>query len=471
MTMPAPSPEPPARERAGPVVVVGDGHLARTVCAGLTARGRSVAHLTRPDDAGLRAAMGEDCSGVAVLHHDDHAALRWTLVAAHVDPKVPLVSSVFDATVAGELRRMLEHTSVSTPGNLVSPSLAGPCVGPGVLAASAGRVDDAGRWRADRRLGGVVVRRDGDGLVTQEWAPTPRERWAALLGRLSGQLRPHDPGSRILLAGLVGLLAVLLADFAYLVLRLHHGAALSFFDAARVVATVGPAAAPEEDRVYLVGQSLAILVTVVLTAAFTAGLVERLLGHRLVGLVGRRTVPRRGHVVVVGLGQVGLRLCQELRGLGLPVVAVERRADAPSVRIARRQRIPVVVADGQDRAVLERLALRRARALAAVGSDDLDNVAVAVAAHAVAPGVRVVLRAGQHEAVSETRSLLPLGTTRDVTAAAGAWVVATLDGQDPRGVVATAGSTWLDLHGSGYVRWPAPEPARCGHETAVPADG
>ena len=58
-----------------------------------------------------------------------------------------------------------------------------------------------------------------------------------------------------------------------------------------------------------------------------------------------------------------------------------------------------------------------------MGSDDLDNVAVAVTANAVAPATRVVLRAGEHEAIAETRSLLPLGTTRDVTALGATYVV------------------------------------------------
>jgi Trk K+ transport system NAD-binding subunit len=74
----------------------------------------------------------------------------------------------------------------------------------------------------------------------------------------------------------------------------------------------------------------------------------------------------------------------------------------------------VVVEHGVDRAVLERLGLRRAVALAAVGSDEFDNIAVAIAANAVSADTRVVLRAGEQEAIAETRSLLPLGVTRDV---------------------------------------------------------
>jgi len=58
--------------------------------------------------------------------------------------------------------------------------------------------------------------------------------------------------------------------------------------------------------------------TLVWTAIFTAGLVDRLLEPRLLGLYGRRKAPRSGHVIVVGMGQVGVRLCAEIRRLGIP---------------------------------------------------------------------------------------------------------------------------------------------------------
>ncbi|MFG2029332.1 NAD-binding protein [Streptomyces sp. NPDC048825] len=46
-----------------------------------------------------------------------------------------------------------------------------------------------------------------------------------------------------------------------------------------------------------------------------------------------------------------------------------------------------------DRFVLRKLGLDAAQAMAAVAPDDLDNIAVAVAARAVAPDLRVVIRA------------------------------------------------------------------------------
>ena len=144
-----------------------------------------------------------------------------------------------------------------------------------------------------------------------------------------------------MLTGMVGMLAALLGDMTWL-LATGDPPDEALFDAARVVAAVGPAATPAHSTAYPVLASAVMLLTIVFSAMFTAGIVERMLGPKLVGLIGPRTVPRSGHVIVVGIGQVGLRLCGELRRLGIPVVGVERDSNAPNVRLARSLGIPVL---------------------------------------------------------------------------------------------------------------------------------
>jgi hypothetical protein len=182
----------------------------------------------------------------------------------------------------------------------------------------------------------------------------------------------------LLLIGLLGLGGILLADWCWLVLAENHGIVKSFLEAARVVATVGPAPT-EAAGSYGVAAAIAMLVTIVLTALFTAGLVDRLLEPRLLALVGSRTAARKEHVVVIGMGQVGVRLCAHLKTLHVPVVGVERDRRAPYLPLARQLGIPVIIGSGTQRRLLETLRLDRSLALAAVGSDDLDNIAVAVA--------------------------------------------------------------------------------------------
>ncbi|MFE8012314.1 NAD-binding protein [Streptomyces antibioticus] len=181
--------------------------------------------------------------------------------------------------------------------------------------------------------------------------------------------------------------------------------------------------------------------------------------------------PHDRHVIVVGMGQVGMRLCVELQRLGIPVAGVERNPQATSAILARSLGIPVMNGDGGDRRVLEQLRLRQARALAAVGSDDLDNIAVAIAAHGVAPQTRVVIRAGEHEAIAETRSLLPLGAVRDVTSLAAAYVVARLLRERVTGVVAHRDDVYVQAPKGTFDKRVVSGGERCRHPPRLVSSG
>ncbi|MFI0714596.1 NAD-binding protein [Streptomyces inhibens] len=477
----------PTTDSAG-IVVIGGTTLARRVCASLGESGHPVDHLAAPDDQELRRALAVQPAGVAVLVGDDLSALRYALAVRHVCDTVRIVVTVFDRTVAQQLQSLLRRCVTVSPADLLAPTLAGLCVDPDALAVwNDGRGAVAVRHEAEsheaepheERLSQEERLPQGEGLphgerlVETAWRASPAARRRAVLGRLRGQLQPHDADARLLLIGLLGIVAVLALDWLWLVSVFHKPVSTAFLEAARVVAGVGPAVPHDGHPGYEVVSGVAMLVTVGFTALLTAGIVDRLIGPRLVGVLGPRVLPRSGHVIVVGLGQVGLRLCQTLRQLGVPVVGVEREPAAPNLRLARSMGIPVVLAHGEDRAVLARLGLGRARALAAVGSHELDNIAVAVAAHGVAPDIRVVLRAGEDEAIAETRSLLPLGLTRDITRTSAAYVTAHLTahltagpagaGALPRRVVADADRDYVDLPGRGLVGWPVPAGDDCGH--------
>jgi hypothetical protein len=264
-----------------------------------------------------------------------------------------------------------------------------------------------------------------------------------------------------MLTGLAGLLAVLLSDWAWLVALHHRPPVEALFEATRTVSTVGPVSVHGAGVAYPAFAIVAMLVTMVFTAVFTAGMIDRLLAPRSVGIVGPRALPRAGHVVVVGLGQVGLRLCTRLQALGIGVIAVERDPAAPNLRLARAMGLPVVVADAKDRFVLRRLGLHKAQAMAAVASDDLDNIAVSVAALAVAPELRVVMRAGDHEAIAETRSLFRIGIVHDLGSLSAAYTTASLTGLGPRGVLAHDGGLLVERGDGRFTPWPHPN--RCDH--------
>nr|WP_271208996.1 NAD(P)-binding protein [Rhodococcus wratislaviensis]GLK33429.1 hypothetical protein GCM10017611_02710 [Rhodococcus wratislaviensis] len=444
-------------------LVIGETTVARRVCASLRERHFRVRHLIAPDDDELRAALAEEPRAVAVLVRDDVVTLRYALAAAHISATTPQVVTIFDRTVANHLSALLPQCDVTSPADLAAPSLAGPCLDEDLASAR----HDRARMLAVRLV---------DGRPDRTLVDAPRQsRWRRTLTGATGVLRSHDFGTRMLLGGLAGLHAVLLTDWVWLVVGKHVPPLEAFHEAVRVVTTVGPGADAHGSPAYAIFASLAMLFTVVFTAMFTAGVVDRLLGPRRVALVGRRVLPRSEHVIVVGLGQVGLRLCRELQALGVPVVGVERNPEAKNLRLVRAMHIPTVVGHGGDRELLERLGVGRARALAAVGSNDLDNIAVSVAAQAVSPGLRLVLRAGEQEATAETRSLLRLGSIRDVTSLSATYVVARLIGLPAHGVVADGHQLFLEVTATDsaepeFIELPVSPRISCRHVISAGSD-
>jgi len=84
------------------------------------------------------------------------------------------------------------------------------------------------------------------------------------------------------------------------------------------------------------------------------------------------------------------------------------------VKRAKEYGIPIVLGRGGSRFLLRRLSLGRARALAAVTSDEVENISVVVAAIGMREDLRTLLRAGRGDVINETSALFKIGVVRDV---------------------------------------------------------
>jgi len=401
------------------ILLVGYDELTEVTERALNAAGAEVTHLRNPNDRALRKALIPEIDSVVVLSKDDHVSLRLALIIENARPGVPLVVTVFGRIVASQLERAVRNVRVVSMADIVVPSLAGPCYDQRLLSVS----------RRPEGLAGVEVGEDGPELVPIE--PYRARRGQRLVANLSSLLSPFETSARILMAGLLGFLLVLLLDLAVLAIALEESLIGAFYSATKTIVTVGPNPLIDDAAGWLkVFSALAMLAGLAFTAIFTAGVVDRLLGRRLIALTGRRSMPRRDHVVVVGLGQVGLRLCLLLRELGVPVLAVEVDPESYQVNRAKDYGIPVVVGRGGSRFLLKRLHLARARALAAVTSDEVENISIVVAALGMREDLRTLLRAGRGEVVNETRALFAIGVVRDAYRIGGTLLAAAALGSD-----------------------------------------
>jgi hypothetical protein len=85
-----------------------------------------------------------------------------------------------------------------------------------------------------------------------------------------------------------------------------------------------------------------------------------------------------------------------------------------------------------------------------VTDDDLENVSIAMAALAVRPDLRVVLRVGDGRLANETRSLFRVGIVRDVHRIAAALIAARATGSSASHVICREDAAHL-VHEDGRV--------------------
>jgi TrkA family protein len=421
------------------VLVIGEGPLADAAVRALEATGAAVRRLDEPDDRDIRGALDDRVDRVIVISRFDHVSLRRALVVAHVRPGIPTLVTVFDRDVTRHLQDTVDDVRVLSMADIVTPAFAGPCLDPRLMSLVDGPSGAAG-----------IGPRDGQpARAPPRWAvPGPGRR---LLANLEALARPFDSSARILIYGLLGFLAVLVAETLLTMFAERFPFVDAFYSVAKVTVTVGPS--PAADRAqdwFKLVSSVAMLLTLGFAAVLTAGLVNRLLDPRLTGIVGPSAVPRRDHVLVVGLGQVGFRLCEMFRDLGVPVLAIEQNPEAKNVARAKDQRLPVVIGSGASERLLRRLSMRRARALAAVTSDEVENIAIAVAARGIRDDLNIALRAGDGDATSETESLFRIGVVRDVYRIAGTALAAAVLGHEVEGAFPFEGTLYL-VDGSGAI--------------------
>jgi voltage-gated potassium channel len=113
------------------------------------------------------------------------------------------------------------------------------------------------------------------------------------------------------------------------------------------------------------------------------------------------------HVIVCGHGHVGQHVCAELLAGGVPVVAVDR--DAEALALARDTGAHAVLGDASTDEILLRARIDRARALIAVAGTDPDNVLITMTARLLQPALSIVAR---WEDVATIPKLLKAGATR-----------------------------------------------------------
>jgi Trk K+ transport system NAD-binding subunit len=385
-------------------------------------------HLSEPlFDAGIAGA-----SAVVCAENTDLRTLETVLQIRDLRPEVHVVADLDNPSVAHALEGVLSSVGVLDVAALFAPAVVETCVGrrareivlgetsfvaAEVLAPREGTLrelygslapigvvtesDDEliacpGRdQRVSARdrvtLLGTRAELDAAGLVHQESTPSGTAAMAASARSLLKRQRSAIAGIidrplRIaLLLGLVLLListVVLHAAYHEPLGRTHLSVLDSVYFTVETVATVGFgdfSFAAQPTGMVAFGIFL-IVAGVTLTTTMFALLTNALVSRRLAQSLGHGRIPgMRGHVVLVGLGSVGMKVLEGLLAAGAEVVVIERMENNPYLTEARALEAPLVIGDATLARTLDSVNLSEAAAVAILTSDDLTNIETGLA--------------------------------------------------------------------------------------------
>jgi Trk K+ transport system NAD-binding subunit len=404
------------------IIVSGDDPLSRTIAEELRGAGARIIKINTAADllgAGVHRARAVVCAGP-----NDAVNLEIALLARQYSPNVRVV-----ARLANDVLREAV-AAVNGPGAILDVAeLATPSLVEAVLSRNAHQFDTAGIefvvWGAEAPYDGTLREIYADlapvAVVHGKNSPAPGEvvpcpgrdlkvytgDWTSMIGvkdemaargitvppptatrsrhsrvrrAIDAARAMRDDVSPMLFPSLA--FALLLIVVSTMVVRLaYQNPRLSWLDAlyftSETITTVGYGEFSfAQQNAWLRLFAIALMFSgVTITAILVAFLADLLLSRRFVQLAGlRRARHMRDHVVVVGLGSVGIRVVSDLTAAGYDVLVIEDDESNRFLPTLAELDVPVIFGDSTMRQTLESARVDRARGVAVVNDNDMENI-------------------------------------------------------------------------------------------------
>jgi Trk K+ transport system NAD-binding subunit len=372
----------------------------------------------QPDAPGVLERAGlERSEALLAVSDEDELNLGAVLAARELRPGIRCVLRQFDLRLGRLLRDYLPDARILSLSASSAATFALAALGPGVVFAHDTGVDtlvlrelspsrvtpserkrllavasrDEVTWRPELTTGGSGDR----ALVAGRASEMPRYGARPLRRGAPVAAEPAErDGRRLLILALGALVTVLAGVAGVFAWRLD----LSTLDAVYFVSTIlttvgfGDFSLREADVPSKLVGILAMFSGLFLTALLVALVTNQLISRQARRRRGHYRHGQRGHVVVCGAGNVGVRIAEALRRMGESVVAVEPAPRPDRVAVLQAAGVPVVAADGRDERALLHANVTEARSLVVATSDDHKNLEMALVARSLAPDLPIVLR-------------------------------------------------------------------------------
>ena len=273
-------------------------------------------------------------------------------------------------------------------------------------------------------------------------APSPAVRALRALRDLAVSLaRATDRRMAVALGALLAVLvtATLVLRFTYRYAGPAHRISLldAVYFTVETVTTVGYGDFTfRSEPAWLVVFAVGLMLTGALfVAVFFALVTNMLVSRRIEESLGlQKIVALRGHVLVIGLGAIGLRVARRLHDAGREVAVIEKDEHNRHLRQVRAIGVPVMIADATLPEVLASARLSAASAVAVLTSDDLANLETGLAVRdqlgARWHDVPVVLRIFDPQLAHSVKDTFGFRNVRSTAALAAPWFVGAALGLD-----------------------------------------
>lgn len=297
----------------------------------------------------------EHAKAVFAVTDEDKLNIRVALAVRHVSKSLPVVITLVQSRLGQKLIRHLDRFWFISP-----PELAAQRIVEAIYAPN----------------------------------PTTVDRSPHISGEPTPDLRPARRIDRLIVRALS-----LIASLAILsTIYFHFAENLSWIDSVYFVVTMmatvgfGDISLRTSSTLSKIVGILLMIASVTNTAVIFALVSDSLLRRRLALTFGRRRVKQSGHVLVVGIGSVGLEVIEELIKRGERVVGVDAKADGRYLPQVNAMGVPAVIGDARFERALRDAGAPGAKAIISVTNDDLTNLEIGLNARLLNPDVRVVLR-------------------------------------------------------------------------------
>jgi Trk K+ transport system NAD-binding subunit len=386
------------------------------------------------DYEALRSVGVPDATSLMALAEDDRVNLQVALKARDINPKIRIVLRQFNRTLARKIEQNLPNCSVLSLASHAAATIVGAALDQssfyslqfpdldGVLCGFSERpaalfgITNMNRAEAQAHLKMRVIALAG---VTEF---DPAHRFDAVehvvvfgqlryliativnpvtsdiidhpnliqkIGNAARQFRHIDPVIRGMLAAAI---VVFLASTVFFGIVFKKDAITAAYFVTTTMTTTGYGDITPTTHMGQVATMILEVLGVAFSGISIAFVTTALTRAQFTALQGLRQIRTRGHVVVCGSGNVGTRVIEFMRMLGMPVVVIDPTPDAEIVEQSRVRMIELLTGDATRDGTLDLCNLPMARSLIALTSSDTANLEVALGARGRNPHLQVVMR-------------------------------------------------------------------------------